>query len=187
METISKERAGTTERTLSFSPEAKKEIEEIVGRYPNRQAAILPLFWLVQREFGFIDRPALELVAETLGLTPTFVLGTYSFYTMFRNETTGRHHIQVCRNLACWLRDSKGILGHIEKRLGIVPGETTKDKHYTLSVVECLGSCGTAPMMQIDDRYHEDLTNERVDAIFDELDRSFEEWDGSPGTTGGNS
>lgn len=186
METIPKERADSTERTLSFSPEAGKEIEEIVRRYPKRQAALLPLLWLAQREFGFIDRPALELVAETLGLTPAFVLGTYSFYTMFRNETTGRHHIQVCRNLACWLRGYEEILERIEKRLGIAPGQTTPDSRYTLSVVECLGSCGTAPMMQIDDTFHENLTCERVEAIFDELDRGFDEWDGSVGRTGGD-
>lgn len=170
------------ERELSFSLEVDIEIEEIIARYPEKQAAVLPMLWLAQREFGYIDRAAIRCVAERLDLTPTFVLGTYSFYTMFRNSTTGRHHIQVCRNLACWLRGYDQILSHLQDRLGIAPGETTEDQNYTLSVVECLGSCGTAPMMQIDDDYHENLTKAKVDEILDGLDRGLER--GGAGSAG---
>jgi NADH-quinone oxidoreductase E subunit len=163
-----------TARDLAFSPEAEREVREVISRYPDRRAALLPVLWIAEREFGYIDRSALDRVAETMELDHAFVLGTFSFYTMYRTVSTGRHHLQVCRNIACWLRGHQGIVDHLEKKLGIEVGETTDDGRYTLSLAECLGSCGTAPMMQIDDDYHENLTPERVDEILSEIEKADE-------------
>ena len=152
---------------LEFSPEALKQFEETVARYPKKEAAMLPVLYLAQREFGHLGPEAIEYVARLMEQSPARVHGVVSFYTMYNMKPIGRHHIQVCRTLSCALGGAERITGLIKKKLGIEPGQTTADGRFTLSEVECLASCGTAPMMQVNDEYYEGLTEEKVGEILD--------------------
>jgi len=154
---------------LEFSPEAREKFQEIVSRYPKKEAAMLPVLYLAQEEFGYLSPAAIECVATMMELSPARVYGVVTFYTMLNMRPIGRHHIQVCRTLPCALAGSERIATCLEKRLGIGIGETTPDGKFTLSEVECLASCGSAPMMQINDDYYENLSEERVEEILRSL------------------
>ena len=127
--------------------------------------------WLAQEQFGHISEEVTEYVADLCGVTPIYVSGMASFYTMYNRKPVGKYHIQVCTNLSCCLVGSESIIDVISEKLGIGLGETTPDGLFTLSEVECLGSCGTAPMMQINNDYWEDLTIEKTIEILDRLAR----------------
>jgi len=152
---------------LEFSLETYKQFEATVARYPKKEAAMLPVLYLAQREFGHLGPEAIEYVARLMEQSPARVPGVVSFYTMYNMKPIGRHHIQVCRTLSCALGGAERITGLIKKKLGIEPGQTTADGRFTLSEVECLASCGTAPMMQVNDEYYEGLTEEKVGEILD--------------------
>jgi NADH-quinone oxidoreductase E subunit len=152
---------------VEFDLNVRGEVEEILGRYPTKEAAILPVLHLAQREFGHISPEVAEYVAELLGFSPARIYGIATFYTMYNREPVGKYHIQVCKNISCSLLGAKMIIEHISGKLGIEKGETTSDGKFTLSLVECLGSCGTAPVMQVNDDYYENLTKDRVDGILD--------------------
>jgi NADH-quinone oxidoreductase subunit E len=152
-----------------FSPEAQKEIDRVVFAYPVKESAVLPLLHIAQREFGCVDNEAVELVAATLGVSPTRVAETASFYTMFSSVPLGRNVIQVCTNVSCSLLGSESIVCHLESRLGMARDTTRPDGLVTLGTVECLGSCGTAPVMAVNGVYHENLTTEKVESILREL------------------
>ena len=154
---------------LEFSPETLKQFEETVARYPKKEAAMLPVLYLAQREFGHLGPEAIAYVARLMEQSPARVHGVVSFYTMYNVKPIGRHHIQVCRTLSCALGGAEKITAIIKKKIGIEPGQTTADGRFTLSEVECLASCGTAPMMQVNDDYYENLTEEKVTAILDGL------------------
>ena len=154
---------------LVFSPETYKQFEATVARYPKKEAAMLPVLYLAQKEFGYLGPEAIEYVARLIEQSPARVQGVVSFYTMYNVKPIGRHHIQVCRTLSCALGGAERITGLIKKKLGIEVGQTTADGRFTLSEVECLASCGTAPMMQVNDEYYEGLTEEKVAAILDSL------------------
>jgi NADH-quinone oxidoreductase subunit E len=155
---------------VEFSPETYKKFEEIISRYPRREAAMLPVLYLAQQEFGYLSQEAIEYVAKIMEQPPARVHGVVSFYTMLYMKPIGRHHIQVCRTLPCALGGAEKITGFLKKSLGIQVGETTGDGRFTLSEVECLASCGTAPMMQINDEYYENLTEEKVTDILKSLE-----------------
>jgi NADH-quinone oxidoreductase E subunit len=154
---------------VEFSPEAYKRFEETVARYPRKEAALLPVLCLAQREFGYLGQEAIAYIAGLMGQSPARVYGVVSFYTMLYTRPIGRHHIQVCRTLPCALRGAEKITRSISETLGIELGQTTADGRFTLSEVECLASCGTAPMMQINDDYYENLTDEKVAEILASL------------------
>ena len=154
---------------LEFSPETLKKFEETVNRYPKKEAAMLPVLYLAQQEFGYLGEEAIAYVAKILDQPPARVHGVVSFYTMLNMKPIGRHHIQVCRTLPCALRGAEKITGFLKQKLGIELGQTTADRRFTLSEVECLASCGTAPMMQINDDYYESLTEAKVTEILESL------------------
>jgi len=154
---------------LEFSPETYKKFEATVNRYPKKEAALLPVLCLAQQEFGHLGQEAIDYVARLMGQPPARVRGVVSFYTMLNTKPIGRHHIQVCRTLSCALRGAEQLTGFLKKTLGIEVGQTTADGRFTLSEVECLASCGTAPMMQINDDYYENLTDEKVTEILASL------------------
>jgi NADH-quinone oxidoreductase E subunit len=154
---------------LEFSPEAYRKFEETVNRYPKKEAAMLPVLNLAQKEFGYLSQEAIEYVAKIMGQPPARVRGVVSFYTMLNMKPVGRHHVQICRTLPCALRGAEKITRFVGQELGIEVGQTTADGRFTLSEVECLASCGTAPMMQINDDYFEDLTEDKVTGILREL------------------
>jgi NADH-quinone oxidoreductase E subunit len=155
--------------SLAFSEETRAKYERLLTRYPNRQAAILPTLYLAQREFGHLSDEAILYVADLLGFSPAYIYGVATFYTMYNKKPVGKYHLQVCRNLSCSLMGAEHLIEHVAGKIGVQPGETTADGRFTLSTVECLGSCGTAPVMQVNDDYYENLTEESIDAILDGL------------------
>jgi len=155
---------------LKFSSESLAVIEKIIARYPEgkHKSALIPVLHIAQAEFdGWLSPEAMNAVAAILKLQPVEVYEVASFYTMFNLKPVGKCLIEVCRTSSCWLRGANEIVEHIEKKLNIKDGETTADGMFTLKTVECLGSCGTAPMMMIGAQFHENLTYDKVDTIID--------------------
>lgn len=147
------------------------EIERIQRFYPTKEALLLPLLHAAQRSEGWLSDETMAVVASRLGMPAAKVKQVASFYTMFYKKPVGKCHLQVCNNIACWLRGSETLIHHLEKKLGVQLGEMTPDGRFTLSEVECLGSCGTAPVAQVNDDYHENLTLADVDRIVEEWSR----------------
>lgn len=160
-----------TDEAASFSPAVLEEMDAHLAKYPpeRKRSALIPLLFVVQRERGYLDNPGVNFLANYLELEVTDVWETATFYSMFNLHKIGKHHIQVCKTLSCRIMGEEEITQHICNRLGIHAGETTEDGKFTVTRVECLGSCGTAPMMQIGFDYYEDLTTEKVDKILDSL------------------
>lgn len=154
----------------TFSPEVEAEIDRHLAKYPVMRSAILPLMFIVQRERGYLDPAGVLYLANRLGLRVTDIWEVATFYSMIHTEPVGRHHIQICKTLSCKIMGEPAITEHVCRKLGIKPGETTPDGKFTVSLVECLGSCGTAPMFQIGFDYYENLTPEKVDQILDGLE-----------------
>jgi NADH-quinone oxidoreductase subunit E len=152
-----------------LSADREREMAEILARYPTRRAATIPILHLCQDQEGYVTEDAIIFVAEKLDISPAQVKGVVTFYTLFNTEPAGQHQVWVCKTLSCALRGAQDIIGHCEKRLGIHVGETTRDGKVTLRTAECLASCGTAPMMQIDKKYYENLTAAEVDKILDRI------------------
>ncbi len=158
--------------TPAFSPETLALVETIKRRYPadRQKSALIPVLHLAQAEFdGWLSVPVMDYVASLLHLQPIEVYEVASFYSMFNLKPVGKCVLEVCRTSSCWLMGAEDVVKHIEKKLGIKAGETTKDGMFTLKTVECLGSCGTAPMLQCGSDYYENLTLEKVDKLINEL------------------
>lgn len=153
-----------------LSEAALKEIDDIQKKYPTKRSAVLPSLYVAQGEQGYVTQEAMSEIARILDIPPTQVYEAATFYTMYNKKPVGKYHIQVCANLSCSLLGADHLVDYISGKLDIKKGETTKDKKFTLSTVQCLGSCGTAPMLQLNDDYHEDLTEEKIDKILDGLD-----------------
>ncbi|MEO5354511.1 MAG: NADH-quinone oxidoreductase subunit NuoE [Magnetococcus sp. XQGC-1] len=169
---MSEQESGSISVRPRFSPEAMQKAEGIFRRYPpeRREAALMPILHLAQREFGgWLSQDALEYVAEFMGQSVVRVYEVATFYTMYNLRPVGTYHVQVCTNISCWLCGSDSVVGTLKDRLRIQLGETTEDKRFTLSEVECLGACVNAPMMQINDDYYENLTPAKAVEILDRL------------------
>ena len=134
-----------------------------------KRSALIPLLYLAQQDQGFVSEAAMKEIAGLLRLTPPQVYETVTFYTMLNLKPVGKFHLQVCKSLMCALVGSDTVIGWVKTKLGIGPGETTADGLFTLSTVECLAACGTAPMMQVNEDYYERLTEERFDRILADL------------------
>ncbi len=154
-----------------LSAKGEEELKDILSRYPNLQAACIPMLHLCQDENGWVSEGVIELVAERLQLSTAHVKGVVTFYTLFNQQPVGKHQVWVCRTLSCALKGSDAVIAHCEKRLGVKIGHTTKDGKVTLRTAECLAACGNAPMMQVDKEYFENLTLPEVDVILDRLVR----------------
>jgi NADH-quinone oxidoreductase subunit E len=154
---------------FALSADRQREMTEILARYPTRRAATIPLLHLCQEQDGYVSEEAIVFVAEKVGSSPAQVKGVVTFYTLFHTEPSGKHQVWVCKTLSCALRGAQDIIGRCEKKLGVHVGETTKDGKVTLRTAECLASCGTAPMMQVDKSYYENLTPGEVDKILDRI------------------
>jgi NADH-quinone oxidoreductase subunit E len=149
-----------------FGPAERARIDELLRRYPSRRAALIPLLHLAQgRCGGWLPDEAVAAVASVLGLAPADVYGVVTFYDLFHQKPVGRHRIRVCTNLSCQLRGADEILAALHAELGVGEDEVTADGRCSYVHFECLGSCDTAPMMMVDDAYHEHLTPERTRAI----------------------
>jgi len=147
------------------------EFEKLRERFPAgfESSLVLPCVRRIQEDRGYVADSDIEELAAYLGVPQIQIEEVLSFYTQFRRKPIGRWHLQFCRNVSCSMNGAERILAHVEQRLGIKPGQTTPDGRYTLSTAECLGSCGTAPMMMVNDGYHENLTRETVDELLEGL------------------
>lgn len=160
----------TNIKEIKFNEEALALAKQIISRYPEgkHKSALLPLLHLAQAEFdGWLDVPVMDYVASLLNIQPIEVYEVASFYSMYNLKPVGKCLIEVCRTSSCWLRGAEDIVRHFEKKLGIKDGETTSDGMFTLKTVECLGSCGTAPMLMCGSQFHENLTLEKVEGLIE--------------------
>ena len=152
-----------------LSADARQTIEALKAEYETSKSALLPALHVAQQDQGWLSEETQLEVASLLGLTPQAVREVVTFYSMVHQKPVGRHLLQVCRNISCWLHGGHSLQRQIEDRLEIKEGETTPDGRFTVASVECLGSCGTAPVMMVNERYYEGLTPEAVDRLLEEL------------------
>ena len=152
-----------------LSQDKLNKIEELRKRFPDPKSLTIPVLWMAQEQYGWISESTVREVAGLLNLPSAHVYGVASFYTMFNKKPVGKHHIQICTNVSCSLLGAGRLVDYLSGKLNIRAGETTPDGKFTLTEVECLGSCGTAPAMQINDDYYENLTAEKLDRILSEL------------------
>lgn len=158
-------------REIRFNEETMATVQKIIKRYPEgrEKSALIPILHIAQAEFdGWLSPATMDYVASILNIQPIEVYEVASFYSMFNLNPVGKCLIEVCRTSSCWLMGAEDVVRHIEKKLNIQVGETTSDGQFTLKTVECLGSCGTAPMMQVGHEYHENLTLDKVDELLNQ-------------------
>ena len=156
-----------------FFEDKQERLADIIGRYPEygRRSAVMPLLWEVQRAERYVSEARVAEIAEILGLHATEVKGVMSFYSTYHGEPVGRWHLQVCSTLSCALVGSDQLCDRIVERLGIVPGETDREGRFSLQKVECLGSCTTGPVVQVNDTYYERVGRQRLEELLDGLER----------------
>lgn len=154
---------------VAFSPSNEKKVRTLIARYPRPDAALIPVLWLAQLEFGHLDQDVRKLVAKEVGVSEARVESVVSFYTMFHTEKLGKYHLQICRNLSCSLCGGDDLQKAAEEALGIRPGETTADGLFSYSLVECLAACGGAPALQVNFDYHEKVSPESLRKLIADL------------------
>jgi NADH-quinone oxidoreductase subunit E len=152
-----------------FTAENTAIAEDVIARYPVKKSALIPLLHLAQEQDGHVTDDAMEHIAELVGVTPAEVLGTCSFYEMFKREPVGDYLVNVCTNISCMLLGGEELLHHLEHRLGVKAGDTTPDGKFTLEDVECIAACTEAPCLQVNYRYFHRITNDEVDVLIDDL------------------
>ncbi|MFK5882238.1 MAG: NAD(P)H-dependent oxidoreductase subunit E [Sulfurospirillum sp.] len=152
-----------------FTEKNEKKFQDLLKRYPKKDSLTLPSLWMIQYQDGWICEDAMKYLSSRLDMSPMDIYSIASFYSMFHLEPVGKYNIQICKTLSCKLRGSAEIKKHIENRLGIKAGETTKNMKFTITEAECLGSCGTAPCVCINDDYIQNSTPQILDKIIGEL------------------
>jgi NADH-quinone oxidoreductase subunit E len=152
-----------------FTPENRRVAQAVIGRYPVRRSAMIPLLHLAQEQEGWVSEAAMEEIAELLDVTPAEVLGTCSFYEMFKRHPVGRYLVNICTNISCQLLGAEELLAHAEQRLGVKPGSTTPDGLFTLEDVECIAACTEAPCLQVNYRYRYRVGPADFDRLIDDL------------------
>jgi NADH-quinone oxidoreductase E subunit len=158
-----------------ISEQAKQRMRDIAARYPVARSAVMPALYIAQQEEGYITQDGLQAVAEAIGLTVDDVESVATFYTMYYQHQPGKKVIKVCTSISCYLRNCDALVDHLEKRLGVKRGETTADGNFTLMTAECLASCGTAPVLQVNDEFVENVTLEMADALIDAWEKELQE------------
>jgi NADH-quinone oxidoreductase E subunit len=153
---------------MGVDADLRERLEEIAARFPQRLSAIIPMLYLVQREYGYVTKEGMELAAEVLGTTPAYVDSVASFYTMLYRQPVGTYVLQVCRTLPCALMGAEEVVACLHAKLGIQPGETTPDQRFTLETVECLAACHVAPLMMVNEVYKVRLDATKIERIIDE-------------------
>lgn len=157
----------TDATSISFSSEELAEVERLKAKYPEPKAAIMPVLWMAQKKWGWLSEDVLRYVGEVLQLPYAHVLGVASFYTMYFKKPMGRHHVQVCTNVSCMLRGGKELYQHVQHKLGVGNNQATADGVFSLEEVECMGACGGAPMIAVNETFHENVDVASVDRILD--------------------
>lgn len=164
-----KDRFPDPNKTIEFPPDVKARFEETLTRYPTKEAALLPTLHMVQETWGWISPEAVHYVGNLLDLSPATVFGVVSFYDMYNQVPVGKYQLRVCTNLSCMVSNAYDIYEHLCDKLKVKPHENTKDGLYTVVEVECLGSCGTAPVVQVNNDYHENMSVEKMDDLLTRL------------------
>ena len=154
---------------MILTEESTKQMREKASQYPQRKSAILPALTIAYHQVGHLNDDIYKEISRVIRVPHVEVAEAATFYTLFPKQPVGKYLIQVCHNISCALLGADSLVAYLEEKLGIKKGETTPDNLFTLITVECLGSCATAPMMQINQDYHENLTREKVDGILEEL------------------
>lgn len=159
--------------TFTFNETSQREYTKWQKKFPDdtdgKRSLVIPALWISQKQNGWINRDVVDYVAEITQTEPLHVWGVATFYTMFQKEKVGKHLLQFCTNISCGLNGGEELMEHTCKKLGVRPGETTKDGNFTVFEVECLGACGNAPVMQLDDKYCLDLKEEDINKLIEEL------------------
>ncbi len=150
---------------LSFTADELEQIKEIQKKYPQKDASIMPVLWFAQKKFGWISKDLIIYISQILNVSPSKVEGVVTFYTMFFKKPMGRYHIQVCTNVSCMLNKGVELYKYISNKLGIENMQVTEDGRFSLEEVECLGACGKAPIVAINENYYENMTIEKIDMI----------------------
>lgn len=151
------------------SAEAAARLKDLAAKYPNSNSAVMPALYLAQEELGSLTKEGIAWVAEQLSMSEVQVMEVASFYTMYYKKPVGRYHVQVCRTLSCMVRGAPELSATLEKKFGVHANQVTKDGMFSYEEVECLGSCGTAPMCQVNDRFFENLDPEKLTALIEEI------------------
>ncbi len=154
---------------ISFDKKMESEIKKILARYPDKDAALLPVLWLCQERWGWISPGIMRAIGDRLELSPAYIEGVVSFYTMYQRRPPGRFLLQVCTTLSCQLCGTSHLVDHLRQKLEIDFGDTTSDGAFTLIDVQCLGACGEAPVIQINDDYYSNLTVDQLDGLLNAL------------------
>ena len=154
---------------FTLPAESEKIVEDLLTRYPTKRAACLPVLHLCQRQLGWVSLEVIDYVARRLDLATSEVQGVVTFYTMYHQHPVAPNVVWVCRTLSCELRGARALQKNLEQRFGCSAGGTSKDGKFTLKTAECLAACGQAPMVQINDEYHENLTLESLNRLIDEI------------------
>lgn len=152
---------------FTFTQQNLEKIDQILKKYPTKKAALMPLLWVAQEQNGFISGEVMKTVSTILEVSLEEVLGVVTFYTMYNQHEMGKYHFQVCTNVSCLLRGGYDIWNHVRSKLEIENGQVTSDKKFSLEEVECMGSCGSAPMMAVNEDYYENLSLDQVDQIIE--------------------
>ena len=155
--------------SFAFSTERQKRFDALLKQYPDQRSVALPALHLAQSQEGYLSNDTIKALAAFLDMAPALLMDTVSFYSMFYTHPQGKYILQVCQTLTCSLAGADNLVTHISGQQRIKPGETTPDGRFTLRKVECLGSCGTAPVVQINDDYYEKVTRDKLDRILDKL------------------
>lgn len=154
---------------IQFSEDAMRRYQKILSRYPEKRAAVLPVLALAQREFGWISEEVADYIGNLMDYPPADVLSVATFYTLLRKKPVGKYHLEVCRNVSCWLRGATQCMSEARRILGVEAQQITPDGMFSWDFTECLASCGTAVAMQVGDRYFEDLTPEKMGEVIEKL------------------
>jgi NADH-quinone oxidoreductase E subunit len=155
--------------SFSFTSERQKRFDQLLKKYPDKRTLALPALHLAQEQEGYLSLETIETLAKILEITPASLMDTVSFYSMFRTQPQGKYILQVCQTLSCSLAGADKIVSHLANKYRLKVGETTEDGKFTLLKVECLGSCGTAPVVQVNDDYYEKMAVDKLDRILNKL------------------
>ncbi|MFM8771589.1 MAG: NADH-quinone oxidoreductase subunit NuoE [Candidatus Kapaibacterium sp.] len=153
--------------STTFTQEELASITSLKAKYPEPKAAIMPVLWMAQKKWGWLSEDVMKHVASVMDLPYAHVLGVASFYTMYFKKPMGRHHVQVCTNVSCMLRGGEQLYAHAKQRLGIGHNQATADGTFSLEEVECMGACGGAPMIAINEKFYENATASQLDSLLD--------------------
>lgn len=154
---------------FKFEEEELKVVEKYISKYPDKRAAVIPVLWMAQRKYRHISKPMMQYIANLLDQSYSHIYGVVSFYTMFSQKPRGQYHLQVCTNVSCMLRQGDVIYKKISEKLNIKNNEVTSDGYFSLEEVECMGACSGAPMMAINEDFHENLDINKIDDLIDSL------------------